>query len=110
MVRVFTAPTLSTVANVKNALEANGIPCVMRNERPGPAAGGLAPIETWPEVWVTSDADEERAREMIAEVSRPADDSAEPWRCAHCAEDVDAVFGKCWNCGMERPTDGEEAG
>jgi hypothetical protein len=103
MNRVFAAPMLSTAANVRNALEANGIPCVLKNDRLGLAAGELPPIECWPEVWVENAADEARAREIIEEVSAPEVPGEAPWRCGHCGEEVEAVFGKCWNCGEAHP-------
>ena len=52
MMCVYTAQTITIVANVRNVLEANGIPCVLRNEFLSAGFGGLPPIQGWPEVWV----------------------------------------------------------
>ena len=102
MIRVYTAQNIALVAPVRNLLEANGIPCILRNDFLSAGRGELPPIECWPEVWVTNDSDAERARELVAEATRGADPDAEPWRCTRCGEEVDAVFAECWNCGAER--------
>jgi hypothetical protein len=49
------------VAQVQSALEMAGIPCTLRNEYAGGASGELAPLETWPEIWVLRDRDHDRA-------------------------------------------------
>ena len=102
MIRVYTARVLAAVANVQNALEANGIPCVLRNEFLNAGFGELPPTECWPELWVTDDHDAERARTLIAEAIEPSTAPAGPWRCKRCREEVDGVFAQCWSCGAER--------
>ena len=102
MIRIYTAQNIALVAPVRNLLEANGIPCILRNDFLSAGRGELPPIECWPEVWVTNDSDAERARELVAEATRGADPAAEPWRCTRCGEEVDAVFAECWNCRAER--------
>jgi hypothetical protein len=91
------------VGQVKNALEANGIACVLRNEFLSAGLGELhSSGECWPEVWVVNDRDAERARQLLTEASQGADPPGEPWRCGRCGEEVDADFAECWNCGRER--------
>ena len=102
MIRVFSDPTIATVWNVKNALEANGIPCVLRNEFLNAGFGCLPPLWGWPEVWVANDSDAERARQLIAEATGTPDPATEPWRCRHCGEEVDGIFAQCWNCWAGR--------
>jgi len=104
MIRVYSAQTIASASNVKNVLEANGIPCVIRNEFLTWAFRGLPPIDFWPEVWVTDDRDAERAQRIIteAEATETSVTAGEPWRCSRCGEEVDAVFSECWNCGAER--------
>src|SRR2546427_12220411 len=84
------------VGNVKDALEANGIPCVLRNEFLSAAFGGLPPLQGWPEVWVANDSDAERARQLIAEATKAPASAMEAWRCRHCGEEGDAIFGPWW--------------
>ncbi len=100
MIRIYSGPTIATVWNVKNALEANGIPCVLRNEFLTSAFLGQSPF--WPEVWVTNAGDAERAQRIITEATETSASPREPWRCCRCGEDVDAVFCECWKCGAER--------
>ena len=103
MILVYTARILAAVANVQNVLEANGIPCVLRNEFLNAGFGELPPAECWPELWVTDDRDAERARTLIAEAIDISAAPATPWRCRRCNEEVDAVFSQCWSCSAERP-------
>ena len=102
MTRVYTARILATVANVQNVLEANGIPCLLRNEFLNAGIGELPAAECWPEVWVADDRDAVRARELIAEAIEISASPAAPWRCRCCGEEVDAVFAQCWSCDAER--------
>ena len=102
MMCVYTAQTITIVANVRNVLEANGIPCVLRNEFLNAGFGCLPPLWGWPEVWVANDSDAERARQLIAEATGTPDSATEPWRCRHCGEEVDGIFAQCWNCWAGR--------
>lgn len=102
MIRVYTAPSIALTAPVKDLLEGNGIPCVLRNEFLGAGRGEIPPIECWPEVWVTNDSDAERAQQLVAQATRGPDLVREPWRCRRCGEEVDGVFARCWNCGAEQ--------
>ena len=102
MIRVYTAQNIALIAPVKNLLEANGIPCILRNDFLSVGRGELPPIECWPEVWVTNDSDAQQARQLVTEVIQGPDPAIESWRCPRCGEEVDAVFAECWNCGAER--------
>ena len=102
VIRVYTAQTITMAGNVQNVLEANGIPCVLRNEFLSACFGGLPPIQFGPEVWVANDADAERARQLIAEATGTPDSATQPWRCRHCGEEVDGIFAQCWNCWAGR--------
>ena len=95
MIRVYTAQTLALVTIARHALEAQGIPCVLRNEFLSAGRGELPPIETWPELWV-ADEDQARARELLAEEPGTA---ARLWYCRPCGELIEGVFGRCWKCG-----------
>ena len=103
VIRVYAAQTITMAGNVQNVLEANGIPCVLRNEFLSACFGGLPPILFGPEVWVANDADAERARQLIAEAIKAPAPKTVLWRCRHCGEEVDAIFAQCWNCRAERP-------
>jgi hypothetical protein len=102
MYRVYTAPELGMVHLARNLLRSNGIDCVVRGEHLGMAVGGVAPIDTWPEVWVPS-VDAEAARALIDAEMSDVPDSGEEWECDVCGEHVAAHFGLCWSCGTEAP-------
>src|SRR5258706_16213380 len=95
MIRVYTAQTLAMVTIARSALEAQGIPCVLRNEFLSAGRGELPPIETWPELWV-ADEDQARAREFLAGEPGTA---GRLWYCRPCAELVEGVFGRRWKRG-----------
>ena len=96
---VYTAQSLAIVQNVLNALEANGIPGVLRNQHLNAGEGQLPPIECWPEVWVVDDADAERAEEFIDAALHATGARKVPWRCERCGARVPSDFGECWKCG-----------
>ena len=99
MIKVFTAQLLPNASVVKAMLESQQIPCLLKNEHLSIAIGEIPLVECWPEVWVIHDYQAERARELIHDymTTSPNADEA-PWRCPECAEQVDAIFARCWNC------------
>jgi hypothetical protein len=105
MIRVYAAPSLPVIANLKSVLDANGIASVIRNEILGTVLGELRAIDCYPELWIVDDGDLERARQIVAEATATPDETAASWRCRDCGEEVEAVFGRCWNCGTERAAD-----
>jgi hypothetical protein len=100
LIRIYTAQNIALVAPVKSLLEANGIPCILRNDFLSAGRGEIPPIECWPEVWVANDSDAERALQLVAEATQSPDLTTD-WRCTRCGEEVDAGFAECWNCGAE---------
>ena len=99
MKRIFSAPILTIVANVRNVLEINGIESVIRNQYLCAGVGELPPIECWPTLWV-AEQDEARALELI---EADEDQSGHVWKCPKCGEEVEGQFDICWNCGTEKP-------
>jgi hypothetical protein len=102
MIKVYSDPTLAEVSNVKNVLERDGIRCILRNEYVSAPGAGLDIRESYPEVRILDDADEDRARALVAEIDRAPVPVGPPWRCPRCGEDVDAIFTRCWSCEAER--------
>jgi hypothetical protein len=94
---VYTHPSPLLVAQARHALERLGIPCVVHNEYAAGAAGELAPIDTWPELWVRRSRDAERAR-LAIERAQAAIEEAD-WTCRRCGSDSPATFDFCWHCG-----------
>lgn len=97
---LYTHPNHFAVVNVRNLVERVGIHCELRNEFAMGGLGELAPIDTWPELWVVDDRDYDRAMQLIEEAqARAAEDD---WFCGRCGERNGANFELCWSCGRER--------
>ncbi len=61
---------------------------------------GLAPIDTWPEVWVVNDDDFESSMKIIE--SLEDESQKEIWQCRECLEMNDESFDYCWNCKRDK--------
>lgn len=93
---VYTHENLTLVATVANHLRQNDIDVIIKNQYAAGGAGQLAPIETWPEIWVVDDRDCLRASQLVEELNK---DSNKPqWQCQNCNEMNDATFDYCWRC------------
>jgi len=97
---IYTNENRFLVSNVKNIVEASGIPVVLRNEYAIGGAGDLSPFDTWLELWVEDDADYTKAKQVIKD-SFCTDSTAE-WICGECKESNDASFEFCWQCQHEK--------
>jgi len=97
---VYTHPSPLIVAQARHALERLAIPCVVRNEYAAGAAGELAPIDTWPELWVTRSRDAARARKAIARAQAAIEEA--DWSCPRCGSESPDTFEFCWQCGQAR--------
>lgn len=93
---VYTHEHLTLVATVANHLEQNDIEVITKNQYASGGVGQLAPIDTWPEVWVVSDKDYSRAIELVENLNKDLDKPQ--WHCQNCNEMNDATFDFCWNC------------
>lgn len=76
MKMIFTARSVVPCDVLKSMLEAEGIPCVIRNEygthllgHGFPVPGGSALGWAWPEVWIP-EAEAERAAPLVAEFQK----------------------------------------
>jgi hypothetical protein len=95
--KVHTSPLLVEIAHLRNLLEAEGIGCLIRNDRLAGIAGEIPFVECWPELWVRRPGDALRARGLIDLALRPATPAA-PWNCPRCGERIEGQFAECWNC------------
>lgn len=86
---------------LKERLEQEGIPCLLRNEELFAAMGELPFLELRPELWVIDDEVLPRAR-VLLEGWLQGDDREGPWTCPGCGEWLEGQFGACWKCGRER--------
>lgn len=101
MRRVYTAPSPLMVGHMRNVLESEGIRCLLRNDNLLGGAGELPPNETWPELWVEREIDEERAVRLVEE-TLAHEPTGDPWTCPSCGEVLEPQFTTCWNCGRHR--------
>ena len=90
------------MGSLRNALEAQGIGCLLRNEYLLGGAGDLPPNECWPELWITDERDLEPARRLLEALTAPPEPAGD-WRCPACGERLEGQFSHCWSCGAERP-------
>jgi Putative prokaryotic signal transducing protein len=95
--RVFSSFNLAAAHHAKNLLAAEGIRAVVRNEMLSSAMGELPPAECQVEVWVSGEADANRAQEIL---HRKA--SGPEWTCKSCGEALAPQFTQCWRCGGYR--------
>jgi hypothetical protein len=100
MKRVFSSYNLVLAHHTRNLLEAEGIATEVRNQMLSSAMGELPPAECQAEVWVSNDADEARAYEVLR---RPAP-AGPQWTCPSCGETLGPQFTQCWNCSAFRPS------
>ncbi len=101
MKRLYGSDDRLLVGHLRALLEAQGIPCVVRNEYLGGAAGELPPHECWPELWVVEAGDWDRARALVEAQLGPT--HAPPWTCPDCGEAIEGQFAQCWHCGRRAP-------
>ncbi len=97
---IYTHPNSIVVAQARSTLEFAGMRCTLRNEYASGAIGVLAPIDTWPELWVTNDRDFERAT-LLLEKSNAGIKEAD-WKCQLCGSLSPATFEFCWHCAGDR--------
>jgi hypothetical protein len=92
------------VFQVKQLLEAKGIPCFVKNEFAIGAMGELSPMDVLPEVWINDPEWLPKAQQFVAEFEhQPADSS--PWVCRKCHEQNASSFELCWQCGEDSGED-----
>lgn len=88
------------VYQIKHLLDANAIPCYMKNEYVAGAIGEVSPLDAQPEVWLMDDEWQGRAQQLIdSHLAENAErQQQEDWQCGKCGEINDASFDVCWQC------------
>ena len=97
---VYTHENRLMVLNVRNILSDHGIEVVINKEYASSAAGGLAPTDTWPEVWIVNDDDFGSSINIIE--SLDVELKTAMWQCSECFEMNDETFDYCWNCKRDK--------
>lgn len=98
MKKLTSADSLVTINHYRNLLQSEGIACEIRNEHLGSILGEMPYPEVWPQLWVKSDLDYDRALQLINE-DAASESPSEPWCCGRCGEENEGQFAACWNCG-----------
>lgn len=88
------------VNNAKNILENHDIEVTLKNEFASGAAGVLAPIDTWVELWIINDVDEDKAKIVLTQALKKQGEH--DWFCSQCQEKNDASFDACWQCQNDK--------
>ena len=101
MYKVYSSQDVILVYFARSVLEANKIDSVILREQLSGAVGGLAPLDTWPELWLHDAAELEQARHLIASAMKQKDTRQTPWICAGCGEEIEPQYTQCWQCATE---------
>ena len=94
---VYTTENQIYLYHLKNVLEAQGVDCVIKNDRLSSLAGEIPLTLCWPELWVLDSLKAKWAEEIIEE-SRSTEDKGSSWICENCGEEHSTQFTDCWNC------------
>lgn len=110
---VFRNRHLSLVDYYREVLEGAGIRTFVKNRVLDSALSGAGDtiVDWWPLLCVVDPDDYDRARELIAEMERRAEDDVleHDWNCPHCGQEVPKNFAECWRCGRERVVGRQDA-
>ena len=96
---IYTHENRIMALNIRNVLINHGFDVTLNNEFASSASGGLAPFDTWPEVWLLKDDDFDNAKKIIESISYNSIQAA--WECKKCQEENDESFDYCWKCHEE---------
>ena len=99
MLRLTQAPNIAIAALWVDALRHAGIQASMQRYFLGAAAGELPPDQCLPEVWLTHDHEEPRAKALLDGLQNLPQ---RRWVCS-CGELVEGGFEQCWQCGLAMP-------
>jgi len=77
-----TEDATSRMSRAKNILENHRIEVTLKNEFVSGAAGLLAPIDTWVELWIINDIDEDKANIVLAKALKQQGEY--DWFCWQC--------------------------
>ena len=105
MKRVYTADSIAMAWHIRNVLEQHDIASTVRNDKLYSVAGELPVTECLPEVWVSHNADAERAEQIVHDLNFNEEELPD-WKCTACSEDNAGNFTICWNC--QKPNNKEE--
>jgi len=97
---VYTHQNFAQVGLLRGILERERIPVVTRNEHLSSLAGGLPPLDVWPQLWV-ADEDFQIAQSLVEEFQNAPEVVYDDWICPRCGAKNDGNMGICWQCDWE---------
>jgi len=89
------------VSNIQNVIENAGIETLLKNEFIAGAAGDLAPLDTWLELWIKNDKNYIKAVNIINALDETKNNNS--WVCDNCHEKNGVAFEICWRCQNAKP-------
>ena len=101
---VFASLNALEIHHLRNLLEAEGIPCAVRNELLSRLAGEVPFTECAIELVVLRESDASEAERFVRDFRRSKPTTGMPWRCVRCGETLEPQFSACWRCGADRLT------
>ncbi len=84
--------------HIKNVLENNAMPAMVKNEQLYSVAGEIPVTECMPEVWVVDPADFAGAEALIRKIQQENETTQADWICSTCQESNGGNFEICWSC------------
>lgn len=90
------------IGYLHSLLQDKNINCLIKNEMLQGAVGEIPQHETWPEIWVVDNREEQLAKSFIEEVLTP-EKWQRDWKCTGCGEWIESQFTECWKCNSSRP-------
>jgi hypothetical protein len=99
MLRLARAPNIAIAALWADTLKQAGFSASVQRYFLGGLAGEMPPDQCQPEVWLTHDHEEARARELLDQLQNMPQ---QRWLCV-CGETVEGGFQQCWNCNADMP-------
>ena len=99
MRRLAQAPNIAIATLWADSLRQAGFSATVQRYFLSGIAGELPPDQCLPEVWLTNDFEEPRAKAVLNELQNPVQ---RRWLCV-CGERVEGGFEHCWQCGTAMP-------
>ncbi|MDB5892025.1 MAG: hypothetical protein JWP47_2856 [Polaromonas sp.] len=100
MRRLAQAPNIAIAALWVDALQQAGFSASVQRYFLGGLAGELPPDQCLPEVWLTRDDEEPKAKALLHQLQNLPQ---RRWVCSGCGEAVEGGFEVCWQCGAAMP-------
>ncbi len=96
--KLYTGENAIEINHLHILLELEGIKAQVRNTYSASAFGEIPYEDSLPQLWV-NERDYERANDILRHALSTSDGNLKTWKCPQCREQIDGVYGQCWNCG-----------